>query len=416
MNTPSPEYICWHENEFMADRAVVRMQPHQRLMYRALCQVARYCETRPYLPDDDNELYVLADADSLDHWKANREAVLVKFQKVTVDGKSILAHKRVSADAAKYEEWVAQKRGAGKASADSRRQRALDGRSTGAQQSSESTESCEKVKSNAVLQNGEPEPTTVGLNTTSQPQNDRTPEPTPLQSVKDIVEDIGGHPIALCNFFEKHILASNEGRKARGKKMADPRPANWRNTWEPDFQRLLDSGYTFSDLVKMITYSFGPRWVDFTFRPLNIVNNHGKLAADLKIPVHELVPTQSAAEKRADAARRRNEKEAEEWIDYLDHHLCSGGCGTGVEKEGRVCMNCQMKWRGAYKVWDTRFKEGDRRRTYEIFFVCDPDAGGCGKEVGRLTTPHQLCPICAQNRQAVGPAGFAAMTGGTRVQ
>jgi len=140
MTTPSPEYICWHENEFMADRAVVRMQPHQRLMYRALCQVARYCETRPYLPDDDNELYVLADADSLDHWKANREAILVKFQRVTVDGKPMLAHKRVLADAAQYEEWLAQKRGAGKASADSRRQRALDGRSTGAQQSSKGIE------------------------------------------------------------------------------------------------------------------------------------------------------------------------------------------------------------------------------------------------------------------------------------
>jgi len=150
MSTPSPEYICWHENEFMADRAVVRMRPHQRLMYRALCQVARYCETRPYLPDDDNELYILADADSIDQWKANREAILVKFQKVTVDGKPMLAHKRVLADAAQYEEWLAQKRGAGKASADSRRQRALDGRSTGAQQSSESIERSKEEKEKEV--------------------------------------------------------------------------------------------------------------------------------------------------------------------------------------------------------------------------------------------------------------------------
>jgi len=119
-------------------------------MYRALCQVARYCETRPYLPDDDNELYILADADSIDQWKANREAILVKFQKVTVDGKPMLAHKRVLADAAQYEEWLAQKRGAGKASADSRRQRALDGRSTGAQQSSESIERSKEEKEKEV--------------------------------------------------------------------------------------------------------------------------------------------------------------------------------------------------------------------------------------------------------------------------
>jgi len=150
MTTSSPEYICWHENEFMADRAVVRMQPHQRLMYRALCQVARYCETRPYLPDDDNELYILADADSIDQWKANREAILVKFQKVTVDGKPMLAHKRVLADAAQYEKWLAQKRGAGKASADSRRQRVLDGRSTDAQQSSESIKRSKEEKEKDV--------------------------------------------------------------------------------------------------------------------------------------------------------------------------------------------------------------------------------------------------------------------------
>jgi len=87
MSKEAPTYICWHEQDFIGDRLVVRMTPHQRLMYRALCQVARFCDTQPYLPDDDNELFVLADADSLEHWQENRDAVLAKFQRITIDGK-----------------------------------------------------------------------------------------------------------------------------------------------------------------------------------------------------------------------------------------------------------------------------------------------------------------------------------------
>ena len=107
-----PDYICWHENDFMADRQVARMTPHQRLMYRSLCQAGMFCSTRPYLPDDDNELFLLADADSVEQWKQNREAVLVKFQRVEVAGKPMLAHKRLLSDWARIIEVVNQKRAA----------------------------------------------------------------------------------------------------------------------------------------------------------------------------------------------------------------------------------------------------------------------------------------------------------------
>jgi uncharacterized protein YdaU (DUF1376 family) len=107
-----PDYICWHETEFMADRLVVRMTPHQRLMYRSLCQAAMFCSTRPYLPDVDTELYVLADADTLEQWKQNRDAVLVKFYPVEIDGKPMLAHKRLLADWDRIIEIVNQKRAA----------------------------------------------------------------------------------------------------------------------------------------------------------------------------------------------------------------------------------------------------------------------------------------------------------------
>jgi hypothetical protein len=108
-----PVYLCWVETDFMGDRTVMRMTPHQRLMYRALCQAAMFCSSRPYLPDDDNELFLLADADSLEHWKANRDAVLVKFFREEVDGKPMLAHKRMLHDWQGIMNYVDQRRAAG---------------------------------------------------------------------------------------------------------------------------------------------------------------------------------------------------------------------------------------------------------------------------------------------------------------
>jgi uncharacterized protein YdaU (DUF1376 family) len=56
--------------------------------------------TRPYLPDDDAQLWILADAKSAKVWKENREAVLVKFTSLTDDeGRAVLANKRL------LEEW-----------------------------------------------------------------------------------------------------------------------------------------------------------------------------------------------------------------------------------------------------------------------------------------------------------------------
>ena len=107
-----PVYICWHETDFMGDRHVVRMTPHQRLMYRSLCQAAMFCSTRPYVPNDDTDLFVLADADSLEHWKQNRDAVLVKFYPAEIDGKPMLAHKRLLSDWDRINEVVNQKRAA----------------------------------------------------------------------------------------------------------------------------------------------------------------------------------------------------------------------------------------------------------------------------------------------------------------
>jgi len=94
-----PKYIFWHELEFMGDEQVaVGMTNLQRHFYRALCIKGMFCSTRPYLPDDDNQLWVLADAGSLKIWQENKDAVLVKFQPAEIEGVKLLAHKRLLRD------------------------------------------------------------------------------------------------------------------------------------------------------------------------------------------------------------------------------------------------------------------------------------------------------------------------------
>jgi hypothetical protein len=94
-----PKFIFWHELEFMGDEQVAMgMSNLQRHFYRALCIKGMFCSTRPYLPNDDNQLWLLADAGSLKVWQENKDAVLVKFQEVEIEGVKLLAHKRLLRD------------------------------------------------------------------------------------------------------------------------------------------------------------------------------------------------------------------------------------------------------------------------------------------------------------------------------
>jgi uncharacterized protein YdaU (DUF1376 family) len=120
--TYEPKYICWYENDFVADVVVRRMTPHQRLMYRSLLQGAFYCSTRPYLPADDQDLADLADADSLEMWLANKSAVMRKF---TLEG-GRWSHKRLLADWEKQVSAHAQASSAGQASGRARNKGAAD--------------------------------------------------------------------------------------------------------------------------------------------------------------------------------------------------------------------------------------------------------------------------------------------------
>lgn len=107
-----PAYQFWHEGEFWSDEYVSRgMTYMQRHLYRALLQAAFHCSTRPYLPNDDDKLWLLADAGTKENWTQNRDAILVKFE-LLEDGK-LLSHKRLMRDWTKLLEYHNKKATAG---------------------------------------------------------------------------------------------------------------------------------------------------------------------------------------------------------------------------------------------------------------------------------------------------------------
>lgn len=89
-----PDYIMWFEPEFWADRYVIQMHSVARHYYKSLLQAALFCSTRPYLPTNDEELRILADAEPAE-WEKHRAAALHKFAKVVVDGVELYSHKRL---------------------------------------------------------------------------------------------------------------------------------------------------------------------------------------------------------------------------------------------------------------------------------------------------------------------------------
>ena len=94
-NKIKPHFMGWYENDFQAELGVRRMKPIERHFYRALLIQSFFCAERPYLPNDDDQLWVLADADSKEHWKEHRDVVMGMFKKY---GATRWGHPRVLRD------------------------------------------------------------------------------------------------------------------------------------------------------------------------------------------------------------------------------------------------------------------------------------------------------------------------------
>lgn len=99
-----PLYQPWNEEAFRADLRVGAMSPTQRWMYRTLLQGAFFHSTRPNLPDDDAQLWLLAGCESLKQWERNRDVVRAMFIPIEVAGVRLLSQKRLLADWHRIEE------------------------------------------------------------------------------------------------------------------------------------------------------------------------------------------------------------------------------------------------------------------------------------------------------------------------
>jgi hypothetical protein len=93
-----PLYMPWSEEAFRADIQVMAMTTLQRWMYRALLQAAFFHSTRPYLPDEDAQLWMLAGCENEKQWERNKAAVRAAFTPVEIDGVRLLSRKRLVED------------------------------------------------------------------------------------------------------------------------------------------------------------------------------------------------------------------------------------------------------------------------------------------------------------------------------
>jgi hypothetical protein len=73
-------------------------------MYRTLLQAAFFYSTRPYLPDDDTQLWMLAGCESRQQWERHSEVVRAMFTPVELDGARLSSRKRLLTDWNRIEE------------------------------------------------------------------------------------------------------------------------------------------------------------------------------------------------------------------------------------------------------------------------------------------------------------------------
>jgi uncharacterized protein YdaU (DUF1376 family) len=72
-------------------------------MYRTLLQAAFFHSTRPYIPNDDRILWVLAGCETIGQWKENKGDILEFFSPSDTDP-NLLGNKRVIEDWRRLEE------------------------------------------------------------------------------------------------------------------------------------------------------------------------------------------------------------------------------------------------------------------------------------------------------------------------
>jgi len=92
-----PLYQPWNEEAFQSDIYVRNMKPVERWMYRTLLQAMFFHSTRPFLPNSDDMLWMLAGCESREQWVDHKSVILSMFAAVE-DNPELLQNKRVNED------------------------------------------------------------------------------------------------------------------------------------------------------------------------------------------------------------------------------------------------------------------------------------------------------------------------------
>lgn len=114
------KYQPWGHEEFMADVRVRRMTPTALKTYMMLLHEAFVCEVRPNLPDDEEELELMAYCTDHEEWLSVRDTVLGMFTRDSIDGVQVLTRKRLQDDWNKIQEIREARSEAGKEGAKAR--------------------------------------------------------------------------------------------------------------------------------------------------------------------------------------------------------------------------------------------------------------------------------------------------------
>jgi hypothetical protein len=103
-NKEKPLYQPWNEDAFMGDTDVQYMDSISSWIYRTLLQKSFFCDTRPYLPLDDEQLWKLAMCPDKKTWLKCKLTVLSAFKEAEIGGVKFLYRKRVIDDWNRLEE------------------------------------------------------------------------------------------------------------------------------------------------------------------------------------------------------------------------------------------------------------------------------------------------------------------------
>jgi hypothetical protein len=264
--THKPKYMCWYEEDFWADRYVSQMPRQARHFYRALLQAALFCPTRPYLPTDDTELALYADADPQD-WQTHKAAVLHKFTKVTIEGVELWSHKRLLDQweiiQREFKRWSEM----GKKSGESRKAKAE-------QQPNHGSTAVQPELNNigSGCGNGNGKRTTIGSLIDNDPSassiSNLTAKPkTPTNSE---VRSGGGKPEAWSDDEAVQLVQTLDTLLSQRPEVAIP--ANYEKLWLSDFKAALKE-YSFGQVQQAVIYSQLPRNQKYYVRSKSICAN-----------------------------------------------------------------------------------------------------------------------------------------------